>query len=73
MFGTKTLAEIKNQLIDELGYLPDFSDEPATPRRDAPQVDLNELEKSLNKALDELECDLKKLQDLNCRPNDQWC
>ena len=65
MFGTKTLAEIKNELIARYGYLPDFSRKAMSARlrkRPTPIHELSELEKSLFAALDELEREVKKLR-----------
>ena len=63
MFGTKTLAEIKKELIARFGYLPDVSREAMSARlreKPTPINELNELEKSLLAALDELEREIKK-------------
>jgi hypothetical protein len=65
MFGTKTLAEIKKELIARYGYLPDFSRKGMAARRrerPTPLHELNDLERSLFAALDELEREIKKLQ-----------
>ena len=63
MFGTTTLAEIKKKLIDRFGYLPDFSRKGMAAirrKRPTPVHEMNELEKSLFAALDELEREVKK-------------
>lgn len=63
MFGTKPLAEIKIELIARYGYLPDFSRKGMSARlrkRPTPLHELNELEKSLFAALDELEREVEE-------------
>ena len=67
--GTKTLAEIKKELIARFGYLPDFSVKAMAARRrelPAPVNELNELEKSLSASLDALEREINKPQLGSC-------
>jgi hypothetical protein len=63
MMGTKTLAEIKKELIGRFGFLPDVSREAMSARLGeipTPISELNELEKSLLAALDELEREIQE-------------
>ncbi len=54
MFGTKTLAEIKKELIARHGYLPDFSAMRSLPPEEMP-APTNEIERKLCSLLAELE------------------